>query len=140
MTLSDFLAFYPQFTGFTPSIVPETFVAESNARFSDFLDDAEKARRLYVAHNLTLYARTVPASQSSESGEPTPLTPAALADAGSHHHSISSKKVGEVSVTYGSSDSSASSVSTPFADLKDTVYGLQLLSLIRLHAFPKYVP
>jgi len=31
-------------------------------------------------------------------------------------------------------------VDTGFADLKETAFGLQLLSLIRMHARPRYVP
>ncbi len=58
MTQSDFTAFYPQFTGFTPAVVLTTYVAQANARFGAFApEDAEEARRLYTAHRLTLYAR-----------------------------------------------------------------------------------
>ena len=52
---------------------------------------------------------------------------------------ISSKKVGDVSVTYSSS-SSAGAVSTGLADLKETVFGLQLLSLLRLYGITRYIP
>ena len=56
MTQAEFTAFYPQFQGFTPSVVMTTYIAQANARFSSFLpEDAEEARRLYTAHRLTLY-------------------------------------------------------------------------------------
>ena len=52
---------------------------------------------------------------------------------------VSSRKVGEVSVTY-SETSSDSFVSTGLADLKKTTFGLQLLSLLRLYGFSRYIP
>ena len=136
MTLAEFIAFYPQFTDFTPSIVPETYVVQANDRFSEFGEDTEEARRLYVAHKLTLYAQTaLPAGSAASLAD--------LASAGEKRQQISSKKVGEVSVTYSSSSSSSSSsdtASSTLADLSETTYGLQLLSLIRLHRMPMYVP
>jgi hypothetical protein len=58
VTQSEFTSFYPQFTGFTPSVVLTTYIAQAIARFSSFSpEDAEEARRLYTAHRLTLYAR-----------------------------------------------------------------------------------
>ena len=136
MTLAEFTAFYPQFIGFTPSIAPETYVAQANDRFSEFGEDTEEARRLYVAHKLTLYAQTaLPAGSSVSLSD--------LASAGEKRQQVSSKKVGEVSVTYSTSSSSSSAsvtASSTLADLSETTYGLQLLSLIRLHRMPMYVP
>ena len=130
MTRSDFLTFYPQFVGFMPQIVMDAYLAQANARFSDFEEDADEARRLYVAHKLTLYAQTaLPEGQAASMP--------ALVTAGEKQSRIASKKVGEVAVTYAASSSSASSA---FADLPETTYGLQLLSLLRLHSFAKYVP
>ena len=58
MTQSDFIAFYPQFAGFTPAVVLTEYIRQANARFTSFSEgDAEEARRLYVAHKLTMYAR-----------------------------------------------------------------------------------
>ena len=66
---------------------------------------------------------------------------AAIAAAGQAQQKIASKKVGEVSVTYSSGASSSSvSVSTDLADLTETDYGMQLLSLIRLYSRSVYVP
>ena len=56
ITQSSFLAFYPQFSSFTPGVVLTEYLSQANARFSDFDSDADEARRLYVAHKLTLYA------------------------------------------------------------------------------------
>ena len=44
------------------------------------------------------------------------------------------------SISYDTSSSVAATVSTGLADLKETVYGLQLLSLIRLYRFAQYIP
>ena len=135
MTQSEFTAFYPQFTGFTPAIVLSTYIAQANARFSSFTqEDAEEARRLYTAHRLTLYARVA---------LPDGTTPskAAIAAAGQAQQKIASKKVGEVSVTYATGASSSSvSASSDLADLTETSFGLQLLSLLRLYSMTRYVP
>ena len=134
MTQAEFTAFYPQFTGFTPAIVMTTYIAQANERFGSFTEtDAEEARRLYTAHRLTLYARVA---------LPDGTTPskAAIAAAGQSQQKIASKKVGEVSVTYSSGTSSTASVSTDLADLSETSFGLQLLSLLNLYSMTRYVP
>ena len=133
MTQVEFTAFYPQFAGFTPAIVLSTYIAQANARFGTFQpDDAEEARRLYTAHRLTLYARmALP--------EGTPPSAASIATAGQAYQRIAGKKVGEVSVTYAAGASS-SSASSDLADLTETSFGLQLLSLLRLYSMTRYVP
>ena len=135
MTIAEFTAFYPQFAGFTPAIVLSTYLRQANGRFSSFSEeDAEEARRLYVAHKLTLYARIA---------LPDGVTPSksAIAAAGQSQQRIASKIVGEVSVTYAAGASSSSvSVSSDLADLTETDFGLQLLSLIRLYSRSVYVP
>ena len=133
MTQQEFTAFYPQFDGFTPAVVMAAYIAQANERFTAFSDtDAEEARRLYTAHKLTMYARVA---------VPDGVTPSksAIAAAGQTQQKIASKKVGEVAVTY-SSGASSSSVATDLADLPETDFGLQLLSLIRLYARPVYIP
>ena len=135
MTQAEFTAFYPQFAGFTPVVVMTEYIRQANKRFSAFsAEDAEEARRLYTAHKLTMYARVA---------LPDGVTPtkAQIAAAGQAQQKIASKKVGEVAVTYSSGTSSSSvSVSTDLADLTETDFGLQLLSLIKMYARPVYVP
>ena len=135
MTQEEFTAFYPQFQSFTPAVVLTTYIAQANARFSAFTpEDAEEARRLYTAHRLTLYARAA-------LPENTIPTKAAIAAAGLSQQRVASKKVGEVSVTYTSETSSASmSTQTDLADLTETPFGLQLLSLLKLYSITRYVP
>ncbi len=135
MTIGEFTAFYPQFAGFTPGVALAEYIRQANARFSGFVpEDAEEARRLYAAHKLTMYARVA----LPEGMAPTM---AQIAAAGQGQQKIASKKVGEVSVTYATGASSSSaSVSTDLADLTETEYGLQLLSLIRLYSRSVYVP
>ena len=131
---ADFLAFYPQFSSFAQGVVLPEYLRQANARFSDFGEDAEEARRLYVAHKLTLYSASTP----PEGVQPTP---AVLATAGrGAMQEIASKKVGDVQVSYSTSATSASSAYTGLNDLKETTYGLQLLSLLRLYGFAKYIP
>lgn len=134
MTPEAFLAFYPRFSSFSQGVVLPEYLRQANARFSDFGADAEEARRLYVAHKLTLYAASTPP-------EGVPPTSAVLASAGrGAMQTVASKKAGDVSVSYDTSSSVAASVSTGLADLKETVYGLQLLSLLRLYGYAIYVP
>lgn len=135
MTQAEFTAFYPQFAGFTPAVVMTTYIGQANARFESFSpEDAEEARRLYTAHRLTLYARVA---------LPDGVVPskAAIAAAGQRQQEIASKKVGEVSVTYSSGASSTSvAAQTDLADLTETSFGLQLLSLLQLYSMSRYVP
>ena len=135
MTQAEFTAFYPQFAGFTPAYVMSVYIQQANARFSAFTDeDAEEARRLYTAHKLTMYARVA---------LPDGTTPskAAIAAAGQSQQKIASKKVGEVSVSYATGASSSSvSASSDLADLTETSFGLQILSLLRLYSMTRYVP
>ena len=51
---------------------------------------------------------------------------------------IASKKAGEVSVAYAAGISPA--VSSALADLKETAFGLQRLSLLRLYSRSVYIP
>ena len=134
LTPSAFLAFYPQFSSFSQGVVLTEYLRQANARFFDYDEDTDEARRLYVAHKLTLYAAVcLP--------EGVTPSPAVIASAGrSAMQEVASKKVGEVSVSYNTSSSVSASVSTGLADLKQTIYGLQLLSLIRMHGFAKYIP
>ena len=135
MTQSDFIAFYPQFAGFTPAVALAEYIRQANARFTSFSEeDAEEARRLYAAHKLTMYARIA---------LPDGATPSksAIAAAGQAQQRIASKKVGEVAVTYASGSSSSSvSSNTDMADLSETSYGMQLLGLIKLYGRSVYVP
>ena len=137
MTQQDFLSFYPQFSSFPPAVVLSEYIAQANGRFSAFDGpDAEEARRLYVAHKLTLYAFTVPASGGSAPDS------AAIAAAGRAESArqVSSRKVGEVSVSYASGSAMAANVTTGLADLAETAYGLQLLTLLRMYSRSVYVP
>lgn len=109
MTVEGFLEFYPKFASL-PRPVLDNYIERANARFDLLGEDAEEARRLYAAHWLTLYRR------SSETEEPRlPLT----------------KKVGEVSITYGAEAADGSGLAM-------TVFGRQLRMLLRGTVY--YVP
>ena len=132
MTADAFLAFYPQFDRVFPEIVVSSYVEEANLRFADFGEDAEAARRLYIAHRLTLYAKTMPAAMETGSASYS-----ALASAGDGSK-ITSKKVDGVAVTY--SDGSSASESSELMDFTETIYGMQLLALIRMYSYTRYIP
>ena len=135
LTPSSFLTFYPQFSSFSQGVVLPEYLRQANARFSDFGEDAEEARRLFVAHKLTLYS----ASCLPEGLDHPTAAQIASAGKGSMQE-IASKKVGEVSISYSTSSSTSSANSTGLNDLNQTVYGLQLLSLLRLYGFARYIP
>ena len=133
MTQQEFTAFYPQFAGFTPTVVLTSYIDQANARFSHLSEeDMKEARRLYAAHKLTMYSRVALPDGA------TP-TKAAIAAAGQAQAQISSKKVDDVEVTYSTRESSSSSTSTGFADLTQTDFGLQLLALLRLYHGTQYI-
>ena len=130
MTEASFLAFYPQFSAFSTGAVLAEYVRQANARFGDFGEDAEEARRLLTAHRLTLYAAVC-----LPEGETASMDFLASAARGAMQE-VASRKVGEVSVTYSST---ATNIETNLGDLKQTAFGLQLLSLLRLYGFAKYI-
>ena len=136
MTTADFLAFYPQFDGVYPGIVLDSYVSLANARFDEYGEDTEEARRLYTAHKLTLYAKTVPSRGEDVSAG---SSYSSLASAGDGAR-VTSKRVENVAVTYSSGGGSSSAAGTGLEDLTETEYGLQLLGLIRRFAYSRYVP
>lgn len=134
MTAEKFLAFYPQF-GAVPTVVLDEYVEQSNLRFEDFLESQEEARRLYIAHKLTLYAQSW---EEQQTGEPTARGMAALRSAGVAAQALS-KSVGGVSVS--KTEGSAISSIAGFAEWKQTVFGLQLITLAKNCTSPiRYVP
>ena len=135
MTSSCFLSFYPQFSSF-PEIVITTYIDQANARFDEFCDAAEEARRLYVAHKLTLYAQTY-APAPTEGTNPA-VVMSKVAGAGVSAQALS-KSVGGVSVS--KSEGSATSGLTGYAEWKQTEFGLQLIGLAKIaYAGGRYIP
>lgn len=132
MTTEYFLGFYPQFAGVNEFVLEE-FVNDANLRFADCLDAAEKARRLYVAHELTLWAQTY---LPTEDGQMPSMR--ALASSGVAAQSLS-KSVGGVSVSK-SEGSGVNSISG-YGELKQTAFGVQLIELLKIAtAGGRYVP
>ena len=134
ITSGEFLAFYPQF-GAIPLVVLDEYISQANLRFDEFLDSMEEARRLYVAHKLTLYAQTFTPAQG---GEASPVGMAALKGAGVAAQALS-KTVGGVSVS--KSEGSALSSISGFGEWKQTEFGLQLINLAKIAvAGGRYIP
>ena len=109
-----------------PSIVIDEYVNQSNIRFEDFGESAEEARRLYIAHKLTLYAQTYSPGQV---GSPTVTGMAMIAGAGVSAQALS-KSVGGVSVS--KSEGSALNSISGFGEWKQTEFGLQLINLAKV--------
>ena len=134
MTSEEFVAFYPQFTQF-PQVVLSTYVEQANARFDEFLDAAEEARRLYVAHKLTLYAQKY---APDGTGMTVPAMMAKVSGAGVAAQALS-KSVGGVSVS--KSEGSATSGLSGWAEWKQTEFGLQLIGLAKIaNGGGRYIP
>ena len=133
MTKEAFLAFYPQFAA-VPDAVCEEYIRQAELRFGDFEDMTEEARRLYVAHKLTLYAQTY-----TEVPQGAPATAMKkLSGAGVAAQALS-KTVGGVSVS--KSEGSAVSGISGFAEWKQTEFGLQLINLAQIYSFGgRWVP
>lgn len=119
----EFLAMYPQFG---TEAIPASWL-------DMILDDANKAIQearwhgkrklavcLYVAHFATLYLKT--AVDPNEN-------PLVIARKGDGSGNVTSKSVGGVSVSYGSSEGAADLIG--YASWKDTVFGQQLASMAR---------
>lgn len=127
------IAFYPHFTGI-PDMVIDEYVRQANLRFTDALDAAEEARRLYVAHKLTLWAQS--AIQSTDGKTPPSLS--RIASAGVAAQSLS-KSVGGVSVS--KSEGTGVSSIQGYGELKETVYGLQLIAMLKTMTLGgRYIP
>lgn len=134
MTADAFIVFYPQFTVF-PQIVLDEYTAQANLRFSECLDAAEEARRLYVAHKLTLYAQTYAETDTNVSPA---VAMKKIAGAGVAAQALS-KSVGGVSVS--KSEGSALGSISGYGELKQTEFGLQLIQLLKIAtAGGRYVP
>ena len=135
MTAEYFLSFYPQFNGVNEFVLNE-FIDQSNLRFASCLNAAEEARRLYVAHKLTLWAQTV-APEAGPAEDPVRMAKR-LASAGVAAQSLS-KSVGGVSVSK-SEGSGVGSISG-YGELKQTAFGVQLIELLKIAtAGGRYVP
>ena len=135
MTSELFLAFYPQFM-IVPNLVIDEYVDQSNMRFDEFLESQEEARRLYVAHKLTLYAQTYVTPPAT--GTPTMTGMSALKSAGVAAQALS-KSVGGVSVSI--TEGSALASINGFGEWKQTEFGLQLIALAKVATGGvRYVP
>ena len=134
MTSDTFFKFYPQFGSIDDYVVQE-YVNQANVRFDEFMDAAEEARRLYVAHKLTLYAQTY--ANPSTGGNPAAMM-AKIAGAGVAAQALS-KSVGGVSVS--KSEGSALSSISGYGEWKQTEFGLQLIGLAKIAvAGGRYIP
>ena len=124
MTAQIFLAFYPQFAG-VPEIVRNEYVDQSNLRFKDCLDAAEEARRLWIAHKLTLWAQTViPVAAEGEAPSMRQLAYGGVAA------QALSKSVGGVSIS--KSEGSGIGSISGYGELKQTAFGVQLIQLLKI--------
>lgn len=132
LTGADFLSFYPQFAAAMPPLVLDEYIAQANIHLAPSIwgDWLAEGRRLYTAHKCTQYLKTA-APEEAEGSQ--------VAKAGAAKGTVMSKSVGGVSLSYGESRSSAGL--SGWGDLKETEYGLALLSLARrLYPGAVYIP
>lgn len=125
-TLEMFMTDFPQFFVSGPPPFPvEEFIQQANAVIQPdrWLESWRYSCGLYVAHNATLYLRTVPDGEGA-------LSPSQLAAAGAAVGVVKSAQLGDSSVTY---DTSAVTAATDrWGDLNSTQYGQLLASRARL--------
>jgi len=112
MTRETFFEWYPQFRDTVPEAVLTDILRRANARFGEYGEDTEAARQLFAAHRVVMHLR-------------------AAASGGERPSRITGKRVGEVQVSYAAPASAG--------DFEETVYGMELLGLARLHFGTKYV-
>ena len=83
-----------------------------------------------------MFSTAVARSESASSRENSPQ---AAASAGKNAlQRVTSRKVGEVSVTYA--ENASAGQAGCFADLAETAWGIQLLGLMRLYSGTRYIP
>ena len=120
----DFLAVYPQFgSAAVPQIVLDMCLDRANAAIQE--SRWHSAWRmgvcLYAAHMITMWMKT-----AASADEPA----TAIVHKGDSNGALSSKSVGGVSVSYGST--AGDSDLAGFGNLRDTIFGQQLASLARM--------
>lgn len=124
-TVDDFMGVYPQFQSVSSAVVQMYIdMAGENILASRWFSKWKVAMCLYVAHFLTLWAKTA--------GEPG-LTNEQLAELGESKGAVMSKGVDGVSVSYGASPAENDFVRV--GSYKDTLYGQQLLTLAKQVGF-----
>ena len=125
-TLEMFMVDFPQFFASGPPPFPaEEFIRQANAAIQPdrWLEGWRYACGLYVAHNATMYLRTVLDGEE-------PLSPSQLAAAGAAVGVVKSAQLGDSSVTYDTS--SVAAATDRWGDLNATQYGQMLASRARL--------
>ena len=121
VSADEFLAVYPAFA----AVAPETINLMLDQANAIVLENRWHARWklgvcLYTAHLLTLYLKSY---------VPEGTDASAVGSAGQARGSVSSKSVGGVSVSYGTSEATSDLVG--YGSLKDTIYGQQFASMAK---------
>ena len=125
MTVSEFIAFYPQFKKIADdrSPVVEEYLAQAHSICDEdrWLDMRNEGIRLYAAHKLTLYLKTLTAEGATD---------AQIASAGDAKGIKTNKSVAGVSL--GMAESSATTGIEGWGAFKTTEYGIQFMTLARM--------
>lgn len=123
--IDEFLQLYPQFCNESfPKQVIELMLDNANAsiRKPKWHEQWKLGVCLHTAHYLTMWAKTF--------ADPYDTTLSAITHKGDSNGALSSKSVGGVSVSYGST--SADGDLAGYGSLRDTIYGQQLASMARM--------
>lgn len=122
--LSEFLEVYPQFlTSALTNEYLQMIIDAANAAIQEarWHTHRKLAVCLYVAHFATLYLKTLADPSAS---------PTTIARRGDGAGNVTSKSVGGVSVSYGSSEGSSDLVG--YGSWKETAFGQQLATLAKM--------
>ncbi len=125
MTVTEFTTFYPEFNKLAtdrPPVVEEYLLqAHSICDEERWMDMRNEGIRLYIAHKLTLYLKTITAENATD---------AQIAVSGDAKGIKTNKAVGGVSV--GMAESSATAAIEGWGAFKTTEYGIQFMTLARM--------
>jgi len=125
MTATEFTTFYPQFKKIATDHAPvvEEYLAQAHNICDEdrWMDMRNEGIRLYTAHKLTLYLKTITAENVPD---------AQVAAAGDAKGIKTNKTVAGVSV--GMAESSATTGIPGYGAFKTTEYGIQFMTMARM--------
>ena len=120
----EFLAFYPQFgSAEIPSVVIDMSLERANAAIQEsrWHSNWKIGVMLYTAHMVTMWAKSAANADDPRS---------TIAHKGDATGAMTSKSVGGVSVSYGSTSGDGDLAG--FGNLRDTIFGQQLATMAKL--------
>lgn len=127
VTLETFLVIYPQFRHVPQPALEMFFDSASKLPEQVWLDRYAEGVMLYTAHKCVMYLRTLPDVEGMDEAQARQ----AVISAGTSKGVVSSKAVGDVSVSMSESANAAQNAAQ-WGDLTETEFGLQFIGLAKV--------